>query len=182
MKISTLLVFGAGIVPFANAECNYHDMGWFNRKWRLSTYKSNNCISKTGDWTRKGFGTWCIDIPNNTKSFIFSVGGGYNPANLEDCTIFFQTKGNCGGDNVGRSRGEWKRSSLSAKGRKMKGAYVQCTKLIQKRDGEGQTAADRKFVRDDDGEWFEELEDGSLVKADLFAGDLEDETEEAEEA
>jgi hypothetical protein len=65
---------------------------------------------------------------------------------------------------------------------KVAGAYIQCTKLIQKREEEGEGSVERKFVRDDDGEWFEEFEDGRLVKADLvedgFEGD-EDETEEA---
>ncbi|RSM19480.1 hypothetical protein CDV31_001640 [Fusarium ambrosium] len=154
MKISAILALGAAILPLASGECNWQDVGTLSKKWRLSTYKSKNCISQTGSWKGSGFGVRCIDIPNNTKSFIFTVGSGYNPLNLEDCTIFFKTKGNCGGE--------------------------QCTKLIQKREVEGET--ERKFVRNDDGEWFEELEDGRLVKADLvedgFEGD-QDETEEA---
>ncbi|KAF5009454.1 hypothetical protein FDECE_4337 [Fusarium decemcellulare] len=178
MKISTVLALGAGILPLATAECNYHDMGWFNKKWRLATFKSKSCINKTGDWTRKGFGTWCIDIPNNTKSFIFSVGGGYNPANWEDCTIFFKTKSNCGGKTVGRSEGEWKKKSLE---HKVAGAYVQCTKLINKRDVED-SLGERKFVRDDDEEWFEELENGELVRVDVLNEDLDEENQETQSA
>ncbi|KAH7254793.1 hypothetical protein FSOLCH5_011226 [Fusarium solani] len=179
MKISAILALGAAILPIASGECNWQDVGTLSKKWRLSTYKSKNCISQTGSWKGSGFGVRCIDIPNNTKSFIFTVGSGYNPLNLEDCTIFFKTKGNCGGDQVGRSRGSWKKSSMK---NKVAGAYIQCTKLIQKREEEGEGSVERKFVRDDDGEWFEEFEDGRLVKADLvedgFEGD-EDETEEA---
>ncbi|WAO93390.1 Hypothetical protein NCS54_01093700 [Fusarium falciforme] len=179
MKISTVLSLGAAILPLASAECNYHDMGWFNKKWRLATFKSKNCINKTGDWTRKGFGTWCIDIPNNTKSFIFNVGGGYNPANLEDCTIFFKTKSNCGGKTKGRSRGEWKKKSLE---NKVAGAYVQCTRLVNKRDAEEKGPGERKFIRDDDGQWFEELEDGEWVNVEVVANDDEGEIEETEDA
>lgn len=168
MKISAILALGATILPLASGECNWQDVGTLSKQWRLSTYRSKNCISQTGSWKGSGFGVRCIDIPNNTKSFIFTVGSGYNPLNLEDCTIFFKTKGNCGGEQVGRSKGSWKKSSVKSK---VAGAYIQCTKLFQKREVEGEVegegSADRKFVRDDDGEWFEELEDGRLVKADL---------------
>ncbi|RSL66592.1 hypothetical protein CEP54_003753 [Fusarium duplospermum] len=177
MKISTILALGAAILPLASGECNWQDVGTLSKKWRLSTYKSKNCISQTGSWKGSGFGVRCIDIPNNTKSFIFTVGTGYNPLNLEDCTIFFKTKGNCGGEQVGRSRGSWKKGSMK---NKVAGAYIQCTKLIQKRETEGEV--ERKFVRDDDGEWFEELEDGRLVKADLVEDDFEGDGDETEEA
>ncbi|RSL54564.1 hypothetical protein CEP53_007388 [Fusarium sp. AF-6] len=177
MKISAILALGAAILPLASGECNWQDVGTLSKKWRLSTYKSKNCISQTGSWKGSGFGVRCINIPNNTKSFIFTVGSGYNPLNLEDCTIFFKTKGHCGGEQVGRSRGSWKKGSMK---NKVAGAYIQCTKLIQKRELEGET--ERKFVRNDDGEWFEELEDGRLVKADLVEDDFQGDGDETEEA
>ncbi|KAL2673857.1 hypothetical protein Neosp_012301 [[Neocosmospora] mangrovei] len=179
MKISAILALSAAILPLASGECNWQDVGTLSKKWRLSTYKSKNCISQTGSWKGSGFGVRCIDIPNNTKSFIFTVGSGYNPLNLEDCTIFFKTKGNCGGDQVGRSKGSWKKSSVKSK---VAGAYIQCTKLFQKREAGDEGAVERKYVRDDDGEWFEELEDGTLVKAGLVEDGLDEDEHETEEA
>ncbi|KAM0430046.1 hypothetical protein ACHAPT_006052 [Fusarium lateritium] len=172
MKPSAILALGVTTLPFTSGECNWQDVGTFSKEWRLSTYKFKNCIDQTGTWKDTGFGVRCINIPNNTKSFIFTVGSGYNPINLEACTIFFKTKGDCSGEQVGRSRGSWKKSSVKSK---VAGAYIQCTKLIQKREGEGEGLAERKFVKDDDGEWFEELGDGTLVKADLVEDGLDEE-------
>lgn len=174
MKLTLILTaLVMGLLPLVDATCKDYNMGWFQRKWRLATFKSKNCINKTGDWTHKGFGVWCINIPNTTKSFIFNVGGGYDPLNLEGCTIFFNTKDNCGGDTISHHDGDWKKSSLSAKESKMKGAYVQCTRLFgAKRDVVDRDVVDgamkeRKFVRDDEGEWFEEREDGSLIAVEV---------------
>jgi len=64
---------------------------------------------------------------------------------------------------------------------KVAGAYIQCTKLFQKREAEGEGSMERKFVRDDDGEWFEQLEDGRLVKADLVEDGLDGDEGETEE-
>ncbi|KAK5659689.1 hypothetical protein OQA88_899 [Cercophora sp. LCS_1] len=174
MQLSILLSFLAVSLPFASATCKYQETGFAAKKWRLSTYKSQNCINKVQDVTKSGFGTWCIDIPNTTRSFIFSVGGGYNELNLEQCSIFFQTTNSCGGDQVGRSYGPWLKDKLSTEGERMASAYVQCTRLLNKRD-EGE-AGERKFVRGDDGEWFEEVEEGVLVKA------REEEAQAAEES
>ncbi|KAI5462774.1 hypothetical protein BGZ63DRAFT_440861 [Mariannaea sp. PMI_226] len=164
--ILTALVMA--LLPLADATCKDYNMGWFQRKWRLATFKSKNCINKTGDWTHKGFGVWCVNIPNTTKSFIFNVGGGYNPVNLEGCTIFFNTKDNCGGSTITHHGGDWKKSSLSAKESKMKGAYIQCTRLFgAKRDVMDEYRKDRKFIRDENGEWYEEREDGSLIEVEV---------------
>lgn len=182
MKIASLLCAAAILAPFVEGSCSYQSTGWFQQKWRLSTYKSNSCKNKTGDWTRSGFGVHCINIPNNTRSFIFTVGWGYDPTIGQTCSIFFKTKDNCGGDQVGRSLGRWKKSSLTANGRKMKGAYVQCTKFFKKRDvSEGEDAdyyddgflRERSFIMGDDDEWYEELPDGTLVKAPEAAEDAE---------
>ncbi|KAL6852772.1 hypothetical protein ACO1O0_007320 [Amphichorda felina] len=188
MKISAVFYVAAAMAPLADATCNYQSTGFLQKKWRLSTYKSKNCINKTGDWSKSGFGVKCVNIPNNTRSFIFSVGSGYGVG--QQCSIFFKTTDKCGGDTVGRSNGKWKKSSLSAKGKKMKSAYVQCTKLL-KRDGEdgdveyedeedeygvedvGDYLQDRAFILGDDDEWYEELPDGTLVKAEEAAEDLE---------
>lgn len=188
MKISAVFYAVAAVAPLADATCNYQSTGFLKQKWRLSTYKSKNCINKTGDWTKSGFGVKCINIPNNTRSFIFSVGSGYGPG--QQCSVFFKTTNTCGGDVVGRSYGRWKKSSLTAKGRKMKSAYVQCTKFI-KRDGEegedefediddedeyeiedvGGQLQDRSFVMGDDDEWYEEFPDGTRVKAEVDDGE-----------
>ncbi len=121
--------------PLASATCNFQSVGTLSKAWRLSTCSSQNCLNIVQDVTHSGFGTWCINIPNTTRSFIYSVGTGYNPANLEDYTIFFKTTDSCDGDTFGRSRGEWKKATLSADGERMANAYVQCTKLFQKREG-----------------------------------------------
>jgi hypothetical protein len=164
--------------PLASATCNFQSVGTLSKKWRLSTYKSQNCINKVQDVTHSGFGTWCVNIPNTTRSFIFSVGSGYNPINLEDCTIFFKTTNDCSGDDVvGRSRGEWKKDKLSKEGEKMASAYVQCTKLFTKRQGGGAEAGSRKFVRGDNGVWYEEVEEGVVVKARESIEELEADVE-----
>jgi len=158
----TTLLFTLLLTPLVSAKCDFQSVGILSKKWRLSTYKSQNCINKVQDVTKSGFGTWCIDIPNTTRSFIFSVGNGYNPLNMEDCSIFFKTKNNCGGDQVGKSRGEWKKGELSKEGETMASAYVQCTKLFVKREVEGK--GERVYMRGEDGAWYEEV-DGGLVKA-----------------
>lgn len=155
-------------VPLAAATCNYQSTGFLQKKWRLSTYSSQNCINKVQDVAHSGFGTWCINIPNTTRSFIFSVGSGYNPLNLEDCTIFFYTTNSCGGDQVGRSTGAWKKGTLTSNGERMASSYVQCTRLFGKREG-GAGQGDRKFVRADDGVWYEEVADGVVKRAEEAA-------------
>ncbi len=172
MQPTTLLLALLSLTPLATAKCEFQSTGFLSKKWRLSTYSSQNCINKVQDVTKSGFGVWCINIPNTTRSFIFSVGSGYNPLNLEGCTIFFKTNNQCGGDQVGRSNGEWKKDKLTADGERMASAYVQCTKLFQKReasDGEGE----KVYVRGEDGEWYEEVSEGVLVKAREMIGEEE---------
>jgi len=177
MKVSIFLSLAFMAFPFANAVCYYQETGFAAKKWRLSTYRSQECINKTGDWLKSGFGTWCINIPNDTRSFIFSVGGGYNELNWEDCQIFFKTKNDCSGDQVGRSDGQWYKGKLSKEGEKMASAYVQCTRLINKREGT-ESKKDRVFIRaQEDSEWYEEVSDGVVVKADIPAEELEAEAE-----
>ena len=163
MQPTALLALLAA-APLASATCNFQSTGILQKKWRLSTYSSQNCINKVQDVTKSGFGTWCINIPDSTRSFIFSVGSGYNPLNLEDCTIFFYTSESCGGDQVGRSTGAWKKGTLTSNGERMASAYVQCTRLLGKREGEN-GKGDRKFVRGDDGVWYEEVADGVVARA-----------------
>ncbi len=162
--------------PLASATCKYQETGFAAKKWRLSTYSSQSCINKVQDVTHSGFGTWCINIPNTTRSFIFSVGGGYNELNWEDCTIFFYTSNTCSGDQVGRSNGAWLKDKLTTNGERMASAYVQCTRLIGKRESEDGTGH-RKFVRGDDGQWYEEVADGVVVKARESAEELEADVE-----
>jgi hypothetical protein len=150
-----------------DATCNYQSVGTLAQKWRLSTYKSKNCINKVYDVTHSGFGTLCLNFPNNVESFIFSVGSGYTGINLDGCRIFFTTGDTCSGTQVGRSDGEWKLSSLSAKGRTMGSAEIDCTKLFRREEGGVEAGEDKKFVRGEDGEWYEEVADGHVVKARL---------------
>lgn len=162
MKLNVLLpvlVVSAGV---ADAACKFQDVGVFKQKWRLSTYKSNNCINKAYDVTKSGWGAHCVNFPNNVRSFIFTVGGGYVGVDA-GCTIFFKTKDNCGGNTVGRSESHWTKSSLTAKGRTMKSAYVQCTKLLRRdEDAEGN---EKVYVRGDDDEWYEKISDTEVVRA-----------------
>lgn len=179
-SVAALTLLSLASAPFASATCRFQETGFMAKKWRLSTYSSQNCINKVQDVTKSGFGTWCIDIPNTTRSFIFSVGGGYNELNWEDCSIFFKTSNSCSGDQVGRSKGAWLKDKLTANGERMASAYVQCTRLLNKRegvDGEGE----RKFVRGDDGQWYEEVADGVVVKARESAEELEADVEAAAE-
>lgn len=153
--------------PLAAATCNWQSTGTLATKWRLSTYSSQDCLNIVQDVTKSGFGTWCINIPDSTRSFIFSVGSGY-AVELGSCQIFFYTSETCGGDQVGRSDGEWKKATLTTNGGRMASAYVQCTRLLGKRaaeDGKGE----RKFVRADDGLWYEEVADGVVVRAEESA-------------
>jgi hypothetical protein len=177
MKASIFLSLSFIALPLANAVCYYQDIGLWEKKWRLSTYRSQECKDKTGDWLKSGFGTWCINIPNDTRSFIFTVGGAYNELNLEDCQIFFKTNNDCTGDQVGRSDGQWYKGKLSKEGERMASAYVQCTRLINKREGaEGEK--DRVFIRaQEDNEWYEEVSDGVVIKADVPTEKLEAEAE-----
>ncbi|KAL2134169.1 hypothetical protein VTI74DRAFT_868 [Chaetomium olivicolor] len=164
--VALLTILSLAAAPLAEAKCKYQETGFMAKKWRLSTYKSQNCINKVQDVTNSGFGTWCIDIPNNTRSFIFSVGGGYNELNLEQCSIFFKTDNKCGGKQVGRSWGPWLKDKLSPEGETMASASVQCTRLLNKREGDTSNGMkDRKFIRGDDGLWYEEVGDGVVVKA-----------------
>ncbi|KAK0612257.1 hypothetical protein B0T14DRAFT_541003 [Immersiella caudata] len=155
MQLTTLLCFLAATVPLALAKGKYQGTGFAAKK--------QNCINKVQDVTKSGFYTWCIDIPNTTRSFIFSVGGGYNELNMEQCSIFFKTTNSYGGDQVGRSNGHWLKYKLTTNGERMALACVKCQRLSSKRD-EGE-AGEMKFVRGDDGEWFEEVEEGVLVNA-----------------
>ena len=140
---------------FAAAECNSQWASVFlQKKWRLSTYRNQNCIDQTQDTTKSGFGTWCINIPNDTRSFIFTQGTGYESINMEECTIFFWTDNSCGGDRVGRSTGSWAKGVLSTNGERMASAYVQCTRLFTKRDAAVQGTGDRFYERGEDGEWY----------------------------
>ncbi|KAK4155271.1 hypothetical protein C8A00DRAFT_31891 [Chaetomidium leptoderma] len=179
--VAILSVLSLAAAPIAEAKCKYQDVGFMSKKWRLSTYKSQSCINKVQDVTKSGFGTWCIDIPNTTRSFIFSVGGGYNELNLEQCTIFFSTSNTCSGDQVGRSNGAWLKDKLSTSGERMASAYVQCQRLFGKREGDAADGlGDRRFVRGDDGAWYEEVEAGVVVKARESAEELEAEFEGAD--
>jgi hypothetical protein len=65
---------------------------------------------------------------------------------------------------VGRSNGQWLKGRLTTNGEKMASAYVQCTRLINKREGL-EEEEDKVFERGDDGEWYEEIADGAVVKA-----------------
>jgi hypothetical protein len=174
MKPAVLLGAAAAILPLTEATCYFQDVGVYKKMWRLSTYKSNNCINKAYETTGTGFGTRCVNFPNNVRSFIFSVGYGYVGSIGERCTIFFKTTNTCSGDTVGRSTGMWKLGELSSRGRKMKSASVQCQKIFVKRDSEeggedeGDIFADlgdRSFIIGDDGEWYETLSNGTLVRA-----------------
>ena len=63
----TTLLFTLLLTPLVSAKCDFQSVGILSKKWRLSTYKSQNCINKVQDVTKSGFGTWCIDIPNTTR-------------------------------------------------------------------------------------------------------------------
>lgn len=172
--VALLSLLALATAPIAEAKCRYQETGFAAKKWRLSTYKSQSCINKVQDVTKSGFGTWCINIPNTTRSFIFSVGGGYNELNMEQCTIFFHTSNTCSGDQVGRSNGAWLKDKLTSNGERMASAYVQCQRLFGKREGDVASGErDRKFVRGDDGAWYEEVEEGVVVKARESAEELE---------
>ena len=162
MKFNVLLPILALSVGIADATCKYQDVGVFKQKWRLSTYKSENCINKAYDVTKSGWGTHCVNFPNNVRSFIFTVGGGYVGVDA-GCTIFFNTKDNCGGSVVGRSKSHWIKSSLSAKGKTMKSAYVQCTKLLKREEGAEEN--EKVYIRGDDDEWYEKISDTEVVRA-----------------
>ncbi|KFZ24414.1 hypothetical protein V502_01107 [Pseudogymnoascus sp. VKM F-4520 (FW-2644)] len=162
MKLNVLLPILALSVGIADATCKYQDVGVFKQKWRLSTYKSENCINKAYDVTKSGWGTHCVNFPNNVRSFIFTVGGGYVGVDA-GCTIFFNTKDNCGGSVVGRSKSHWIKSSLSAKGKTMKSAYVQCTKLLKREEGAEEN--EKVYIRGDDDEWYEKISDTEVVRA-----------------
>ncbi|KFY04922.1 hypothetical protein O988_00422 [Pseudogymnoascus sp. VKM F-3808] len=162
MKLNLLLPVLALSAGIADATCKFQDVGVFKQKWRLSTYKSENCINKAYDVTKSGWGTHCVNFPNNVRSFIFTVGGGYIGVDA-GCTIFFKTKDNCSGDTVGRSKSHWTKSSLSAKGKTMKSAYVQCTKLLRREeDAQGN---EKVYVRGDDDEWYEKISETEVVRA-----------------
>ena len=91
---------------------------------------SQDCIDKTGDVTKSGFGTWCINLPNDTRSFIFTVGGGYNELNLEDCIIFLPAHNDSTRKQVGRSKRPWMEGKLSSTGKKIASACVQCRRIF----------------------------------------------------
>ncbi|KAJ4286403.1 hypothetical protein N0V88_008026 [Collariella sp. IMI 366227] len=166
--VALLTLLSLAAAPIAEAKCKYQETGFMAKKWRLSTYSSQSCINKVQDVTKSGFGTWCINIPNTTRSFIFSVGGGYNELNMEQCSIFFKTSNTCSGDQVGRSNGPWLKDKLTANGEKMASA------LFNKREGDASNGMkDRRFVKGDDGVWYEEVADGVVVKARESAGELE---------
>lgn len=164
MRLSILIPFVSAVATVVEAACEYQDVGTFAQKVRLSTFKNENCIGQTSDNTKSGFGYWCINFPNNARSFIFSVGTGYTNVNLDRCSIFFYSDNSCEGTKVGESRdSEWKLSKLSAKGKKMASAAIQCTHLIARDEGDG-GQKNRKFVRVDDDEWYKDA-DGVTVKA-----------------
>src|SRR4051812_36624203 len=128
MKILALLTATLSSIQLASAACNWQNFGCSGTEkcWRLSTYHEDDCIDQAGTWVHKGIGHHCINLPGKTRSFIFNVSPNYNNP-VERCTVFF-TKGNtCSGETVGRSEGSWKKSSLTAKGRTMGSAVVQCT-------------------------------------------------------
>ncbi|OBT52817.1 hypothetical protein VE04_07036 [Pseudogymnoascus sp. 24MN13] len=166
MKLTVLLPVLAVAAGLADATCKFQDVGVFKQKWRLSTYKSENCINKAYDVTKSGWGPHCVNFPNNVRSFIFTVGGRDLGVDA-GCTIFFNTNDNCGGSVVGRSKSHWTLSKLSAKGRTMKSAYVQCTKLLRREEGEEAGAEENQkvYIRGDDGEWYEKISDTEVVRA-----------------
>ncbi|KFY13461.1 hypothetical protein V492_03257 [Pseudogymnoascus sp. VKM F-4246] len=162
MKLNLFLPVLALSAGIADATCKFQDVGVFKQKWRLSTYKSENCINKVYDVTKSGWGVHCVNFPNNVRSFIFTVGGGYVGVDA-GCTIFFKTDNSCGGSTVGRSKSHWTLSKLSAKGKTMKSAYVQCTKLLRREeDAEGNQ---KEYIRGYDDEWYEKISDTEVVRA-----------------
>ncbi|KAI9006233.1 hypothetical protein BC832DRAFT_592317 [Gaertneriomyces semiglobifer] len=115
MKVSAILATAAAltVIPAVSAKCEYQSHG-DNLHWRLTTYKSKDCINKIGGFQGGGLGYHqCFNLKPGVKSFIFSA----DEAGLIEpgCFIFFYDKPKCTGTQVGRSEGEWKKSAVKSK-------------------------------------------------------------------